>query len=98
MAHAKNNPAPWIICPICKGEGKVDELGAIDPNSLDADEFEFYIEGGYDKGCANCAATGKVREDAPVNVVRFGSDGQRVQYADEDDASEHMLRMAEGWA
>ena len=29
--------------------------------------------------------------------VRFGSEGQRVEYEDADDASEHMLRMAEGW-
>jgi hypothetical protein len=32
----------------------------------------------------------------PEPIVRFGSDGQRVEYADADDASEHLLRMAEG--
>lgn len=30
-------------------------------------------------------------------IVRYGSEGQRVEYDDPDDASEHFLRMAEGW-
>lgn len=38
------------------------------------------------------AVPDKLREP----IVRFGSDGQRVEYEDADDASEHFLRMAEG--
>jgi hypothetical protein len=36
------------------------------------------------------------REEAKP-VVRYGSEGQRVEYEDEADASEHRLRMAEGY-
>jgi hypothetical protein len=32
----------------------------------------------------------------PRRHVRFGSEGQPVEYEDADDASEHFLRMAEG--
>lgn len=38
----------------------------------------------------------EARHEKRESLVRFGSDGQRVQYADAADASEHFLRMAEG--
>jgi RecJ-like exonuclease len=89
--------ASWIICPLCKGDGHVDALGVVNPMDFDAESFDFYKAGGYDVLCANCKGTGKVREDQPQNITRIGSDGQQVQYADADDASEHFLRMSEGW-
>lgn len=89
--------APWIICSCCKGDGTVDGLGVVSRDDFSDEEWEEYLEGAYNAPCGACAGTGKVREDAPEPVVRFGSDGQRVFYADEADASEHRLRMAEGW-
>jgi hypothetical protein len=35
-------------------------------------------------------------DERKESLVRFGSDGQRVQYRDADEASEHFLRMQEG--
>lgn len=90
--------APWIICPQCKGAGTIDQLGQVHRDDFDEDEWEDYLEGGHHASCRNCAGTGKVREGQPECIVRFGSHGQKVQYDDADDASEHLLRMAEGWA
>lgn len=91
-------PAPWIICPRCKGDGRVDTQGVVDPADFDDESREFYLHGKYDTHCGHCKGTGKVREDAPPPILRTGSHGQAVEYADEDDASEHHLRMAEGLA
>lgn len=93
--------AKWIICPHCDGDGRVDSLGVVNRDDFDDGEFEQYLDGEFDTGCAVCGGSGKVREDheatnGPV-IVRTGSTGQRVVYRDADDASEHMLRMAEGW-
>jgi hypothetical protein len=38
----------------------------------------------------------RARRERKESLVRFGSDGQRVQYRDADEASEHFLRMQEG--
>jgi len=94
MSNAK---APYIICPVCNGEERVDVIGVVDRNSFDADDWEFYLEGGYDAPCTYCNSTGKVRDEPERQpIYRTGSDGQRVVYDDPDDASEHRLRMAEG--
>lgn len=37
-----------------------------------------------------------VRGAGGDDLVRFTPDGQRIQYQDADDASEHRLRMMEG--
>lgn len=98
MSGAAPAVAPWMICPLCRGDGLVDQLGVVDPDHFDEDEWEAYRDGAYRCRCANCAGTGKVRQDQPTNVVRTGSYGQQVQYEDAVDASEHLLRIAEGWA
>lgn len=88
--------APWVICASCQGDGQTSaHLGEVHRDEWDADEFQDYLEGAYDAPCGACAGTGKVRADA-VPLVRSGRDGQPVFYADADDASEHLLRMAEG--
>lgn len=91
-------PAPWIICPRCKGDGHVDTQGVVDPANFDDESWEFYRRGGYDAVCDHCSGAGKVRDDVPPPVLRTGSRGQAVQYADEEDAAEHFLRQAEGLA
>lgn len=86
----------WVICPCCQGEGKSDSLGVVDREDFSDADFESYLDGGYDTICERCGGTGKViAHEEPI--VRAGSDGQNVYYADADDASEHLLRMAEGW-
>jgi hypothetical protein len=93
-----NTKAPWIICPQCKGDGTIEGLGQVTRAQFSDDEWGDYLDGGCDIGCRMCAGQGKVREGQPECIVRFGSHGQKVQYDDADDASEHLLRMAEGWA
>lgn len=89
--------SPWMICPHCRGEGQTSaHLGEVDPDDFDADDFQDYLAGGYDAPCGACGGSGKVRE-ADQPLVRTGTDGQPVFYQDADDASEHGLRMAEGW-
>lgn len=90
----------WIICPQCDGDGRVDSLGVVNRDDFDDEEFERYLDGDFDTRCSVCSGAGKVREDfrqsdGPV-ILRNGSTGQRVVYRDADDASEHLLRMAEG--
>ena len=96
-----SNKAPWIICPACKGEGKIDTQGVVNRDDFDDDSWEMYMEGDYDVTCNICKGAGKVREtDEDGNKLevfrRTGSNGQNVYYDDLDDASEHWLRMAEG--
>jgi hypothetical protein len=91
----------WEICSCCQGEGTVDVLGVVSPDDFaggDGDDtWELYKAGAYDAPCAPCLGSGKVLAGSPAPVVRFGRDGQKVVYEDADDASEHSLRMAEGW-
>lgn len=75
----------------------MDALGVVDPDDFTDDEFEAYQAGEHDVPCTHCRGTGKVLASAPAPIIRTGSDGQNVHYEDDDDASEHLLRMAEGW-
>ncbi len=101
MAERKSTPkAPWIICPVCKGEGHRDVLGVVDMDNFDDESRAAYLAGEYHQPCEVCRGSGKVREDfeqtdGPV-ICRSGSDGQLEIYRDADDASEHFLRQAEG--
>jgi hypothetical protein len=52
--------AKWIVCPVCRGEGKVVNP-SIDCNGLSASDFredpdfaEAYWSGDYDVACAGC--------------------------------------------
>jgi len=98
--QGKGASAPWIICPVCKGDGRRDAQGVVDLDELDDDSREAYLAGDYDRCCEVCRGAGKVREDfektdGPV-IRRRGRDGQLEIYRDADDASEHFLRLAEG--
>lgn len=93
--------APWIICPLCKGdEHSSAHLGIVNQEDWNEEDFEAYLEGKYDQPCEVCKGTGKVREDyeqkdGPV-ITRSGRNGERYVYRDADDASEHWLRMVGG--
>lgn len=94
-----DKPAPFIICPVCKGEEKVDTMGVVKPGDFDEITWERYLAGEYDSTCTYCHGKGKVRDEPErqAPIYRTGSDGQNVVYDDADDASEHWLRMAEGY-
>lgn len=90
--------APWVICTVCSGDGKVDNLGPVDRSGFDEDEWRMYLDGGHQVTCPMCVGRGSIREDVGPLLERSGTDGQRVFYVDAAEASEHFLRMAEGWA
>jgi hypothetical protein len=87
----------WVICPCCQGECVRDTLGVVNRDDFDPDEWAEYKAGGYQSTCTECGGSGKMLAgEADGLIRRSGSTGQNVYYRDEDDASEHMLRMAEG--
>lgn len=54
----------WAICPECEGDGShAKHLGVINREDWDEEEFEDYMAGYYDRPCACCNGTGKVRGD-----------------------------------
>lgn len=88
----------WSICAHCGGEGRTSaHLGEVNPDDFDDEGWQGYVDGAHDRACVPCKGSGKVLTDAPEPIVRHGSNGQPVFYTDADDASEHRLRMAEGW-
>lgn len=59
---------PWIICPVCEGNGTVVNPN-IDDNGLTADDFaedpdfaDDYMSGVYDVTCNACGGSGKMRK------------------------------------
>lgn len=87
----KDRTNPWIICPICEGDGKYVNP-SIDAGGISAETFaddpdfaEEYFSGMYDVACRICDATGKVHQnklDAKLNAL-------------EKAAEERAERMAE---
>lgn len=61
---------PWIICPVCEGEGKhvnpnIDANGLSDDDFHDDPDFvEDYLSGVYDVGCNKCGGSGKMKASA----------------------------------
>lgn len=72
-------PAAWAICETCEGHGHhSDDFGAITADEWhgpdwDDDSREAYVGGRYDKACADCGGTGKVRvadeERTPADLL-----------------------------
>jgi hypothetical protein len=96
--QAQRKLSPWVICPTCEGDGRVDQLGVIVRDDFADEEWQDYLDGRYDEPCGLCEGSGKVRADAIQPIRRTGSAGQNVFYRDAADASEHLLRMMEGLA
>lgn len=96
-----SSKAPWIICPLCSGDGSTSaHMGIVDREDWDEEDFQAYLDGKYDQPCSVCKGSGKVREDyketdGPI-IRRSGLNGEQHIYRDADDASEHWLRMAGG--
>lgn len=85
-------PAKWEICCECSGEGKSSAyLGAITQEDRDLhwshDEFEDYMNGGYDRTCESCGGSGKVLVpdwDFMDCEIRIGSERGKIYKAYED--------------
>lgn len=66
--------SPWLICPTCHGDGHhCQHLGAITEEDRerdwDADSWEDYMNGLYDKTCETCGGSGKVRTDTLNRIL-----------------------------
>jgi DnaJ-class molecular chaperone len=54
----------WTICPTCDGDGSHSRrLGVVNPQEWDPEEFEQYMEGGYDEPCGTCGGSGKISRE-----------------------------------
>jgi hypothetical protein len=85
---------PWIICPVCEGEGKTVNP-AIDGNGITASEMdeilnddpEFiddYIGGLYDIACRACGGSGKMRE-SHTETLRQNAEDRRLAASEDGD-------------
>lgn len=60
--------SPWIICPMCDGNGHhCKHLGSFTMSEFnetfdDPEDREAYFAGAYDKRCETCGGDGKIRE------------------------------------
>lgn len=70
----------WIICPDCDGEGhNARHLGEINRDEWDDEEFERYMDGGYDKQCTTCGGAGKIRKgDKPKRKRSWMDDPESI--------------------
>lgn len=96
-------PLIWVICPVCRGEGK-HVNPAIDCGGLSREDFdedpdfaEDYFSGAYDQECNRCGGRSSIQE---VNWDAL-SDEQRVAYRAQlaDEAAgwaEHMAEVRAG--
>jgi len=73
----------WEICGVCRGKGSHSlALGAITQEdrdqNWDSDEFENYMQGGYDSQCDDCRGDGKVLVDC--EKTKFCSELEKQAY------------------
>jgi hypothetical protein len=93
-------PARWEICSTCDGEGRESAyLGAITQEDRDRDwshdEWEDYMQGGYDRPCAACNATGKILR-VDLERLKFQDKALYAAYCEylQDEADyQQMCRM-----
>ena len=81
---------PWIICPVCDGDGKTVNP-AIDANGLTADDFaddpdfaDDYLGGVYDIACRACNGTGKLRKSDKARLAEAAADRRLAAMEDGD--------------
>lgn len=84
-----SDTSPWIICPDCSGEGKHSRhLGSFTSEDIerdwDPDDWEDYLQGGYDRQCDVCRGSGKVRLKAWANLKE-----RRAEFASENHHEFH---------
>lgn len=84
--------SPWMICPDCGGDGHHSKhLGAFTQEDVDRDwdpePWQGYLRGEYDKTCDTCGGSGKIREQAYVELC-----AKQRSFADEREDHHHYER------
>ena len=81
---------PWIICPVCDGDGRVVNPN-IDAHGLTAEDFdedpdfaEDYASGLYDIPCTPCDGTGKLRQ-SKVAQLEENAEARRLAAREDGD-------------
>lgn len=81
---------PWIICPVCQGEGKTVNP-SIDAHGLTAEDFqedpdfsEQYLAGSFDIRCRSCSGAGKIRESRIEDLHQAAADRRLAAMEDGD--------------
>jgi hypothetical protein len=81
---------PWIICPVCEGEGKTVNPN-IDANGLTAEDFnedpdfrEDYMSGVYDITCAACGGQRVIKKQRMKELAR-NAESRRLAAREDGD-------------
>lgn len=84
---------PWIICPVCEGEGKSSAyLGDFTMSDFretfeDEDDQQAYFDGAYDRTCDVCCGSGKIRE-SQMDLVYAHNERERIARTGRNSAGE----------
>ena len=67
-------------CPTCSGKGSHSRaLGVVSPDDFSYEEWQEYLNGGYDSQCDTCNGTGQIepkqmiRHRAHLHMERYGN-------------------------
>lgn len=96
---AKKND-PWILCPVCHGEGTTVNPN-IDCNGLTAEDFhedldflEDYMSGVYDQTCAACGGKRVIRKS---HVRQLEQNAEDRRLAAREDGNWEAYQGAGDW-
>jgi hypothetical protein len=80
MNMPKKSQGPWIVCPVCNGEGTTVNPN-IDYNGLTHEDFdedpdfkEDYMSGVYDITCAGCSGKRVVKQERITELEQNAED------------------------
>jgi hypothetical protein len=95
---AKRQSDPWLICPVCDGEGKTVNPN-IDAHGLTAEDFredpdfaEDYKSGFYDITCAACNGMRVVKQERLRQLEQAADDRALAAREDGDWESYRVAR------
>lgn len=81
---------PWIICPVCEGEGTTVNPD-IDANGLTQEDFdedpdfaEDYMSGMFDIRCRSCGGSGKIKTSRLEELAQNAKDRKLAALEDGD--------------
>jgi hypothetical protein len=87
---------PWIVCPVCSGEGKTVNPN-IDAHGLTADDFnedsdfrEDYMSGMYDITCAACYGK-RVVKQARIDELDQNAEDRRLAARENGDFESYSV-------
>jgi hypothetical protein len=97
---SKRQEEPWLVCPVCDGEGKTVNPN-IDANGLTAEDFaedpdfaEDYKSGMYDITCAACSGK-RVVKQARLRELEQNAEDRRLAARENGDFE--AFRCANDW-